>query len=252
MEEYKRVLKIQKAGRSKMHVIIVSIVRTTISFIVLMLITLFFGKQINSHKNYFNYALSITLGSFVANMGFDVNIKFIPMLVALSTLILGYVLLSYASNKSVWIRQWVAGKPTVIINNGQVLEERMKKSKYTIDNLNQQLRELGIFNIEEVEFAILEVSGNLSVLKKEIYLNTVKKDLSNSYSRDSIFPTEMILEGKMIKENLKPPYDLAWLKEELERKNVKVAEINYAVLSTNGELYIDTFKDSRGSVDATS
>ena len=167
-----------------LHDILLSILRTGISFFILMIIALWIGKQVNSKNNYYNFALSMTIGSFIANMGFDIKLSFIPMLSALFSLVFIYFIFSVISSKSRRFRMWISGKPTVIIEKGKILDANMKKIRYTLDDLNQQLREQGIFDVFEVEYALLEVSGKLSVLKKKKYQNVAIKDFL-SESNDS-------------------------------------------------------------------
>jgi uncharacterized membrane protein YcaP (DUF421 family) len=226
-----------------MEAVIISIGRTTIAIVLLLMVAYHFGKQIGTHKNYFTFALSITLGSFTANMGFDLHLKFIPLLLSFFTLILIYFILATISYRSVRLRKLFAGKPTVIIENGVLLEDSMKKHKYTLDNLNQQLRELGIFNIDVVSYAILEVNGKLSVLKKEEYQGVLKKDLAIISSQVLKYPIEIIMEGNIITENFTGKYNLTWFEKELNKRNLLVKDINYAVISTSGQLYIDQFND---------
>jgi uncharacterized membrane protein YcaP (DUF421 family) len=227
-----------------MEDIIHTIVRTAISFILFMFLTFFVGKQINSHKNYFNFALSITVGSFVANMAFDINIKFLPMLFSFFTLVVIYYLLTITSFKSRLLRKWISGEPIVMIEKGKILESNMRKIKYSLDDLNRQLRELGIFDIEEVEYALLEVSGNLSVLKKEKYQNVTKSDLSLKHNGALSLPIEIVMDGKVIEKNLTQKYSMNWIKQEFKKRNLNMNEIQYAVIGTNGQLYVDLYKDT--------
>jgi uncharacterized membrane protein YcaP (DUF421 family) len=226
-----------------MEDIIHTVVRTAISFILLMFLTFFVGKQINSHKNYFNFALSITLGSFIANMGFDINIKFLPMLSSFLTLVVIYYLLTITSFKNKLLRKWISGEPIVIIEKGNILESNMRKIKYSLDDLNRQLRELGIFDIEEVEYALLEVSGNLSVLKKGKYQNVIKNDLSLKNNAALSLPIEIVMDGEVIKKNLTQKYSMNWIKQEFKKRNLNIDDIQYAVIGTNGQLYVDLYKD---------
>jgi uncharacterized membrane protein YcaP (DUF421 family) len=228
--------------------VIHTVVRTAISFILLMFLTFLVGKQINSHKNYFNFALSITLGSFVANMGFDINIKFLPMLSSFLTLVVIYYLLTITSFKNRLLRKWISGEPIVIIEKGNILESNMRKIKYSLDDLNRQLRELGIFDIEEVEYALLEVSGNLSVLKKEKYQNVIKSDLSLKNNDTLSLPIEIVMDGKVIQKNLTKKYSMNWIKQEFKKRNLNIDEIQYAVIGTNGQLYVDLYKDKLHSL----
>lgn len=155
----------------------ISVLRTVVSFFILMIVSLWMGRRVNSKNNHYNFAIAVIIGSFIANMGFDYDLRFIPMLAAFISLIAFYFLLSIISTKSRRFRLWLSGKPTVVIENGKLLDQNMKKIMYTIDDLNQQLREHGIFNIFEVEYALVEVSGKLSVLKKKTIKMSFKKIL---------------------------------------------------------------------------
>ncbi|MCS0543671.1 DUF421 domain-containing protein, partial [Aeromonas veronii] len=141
--------------------------RTGVSFIILVLVTFSIGKHINPHKNHFSFALSITIGSFIANMGFDTKLQFKEMFSSFLVLILLFYFFMVLSSRSRSLRKLLSGRPTVLIEKGKLLDKNMKKIKFSIDDLNQYLRERNIFNISEVEYALLEVSGELSVLKKK-------------------------------------------------------------------------------------
>jgi uncharacterized membrane protein YcaP (DUF421 family) len=225
--------------------ILKSVFRTSISFFILMIVSLWVGKQVNSHTNYYNFALSITIGAFIANMGFDIELKFIPMLAAFLTLFTIYFLFSLISSSSRRLRMWLSGKPTVIIENGKILDTNMKKIRYTIDDLNQQLREQGVFDIFEVEYALLEVSGKISVLKKQQYRNLTKGD-QNPHDRNQEInlPIELIIDGEAIEKNFNSKYTRSWLDHELKLRALQIIEIQYAVISTNGSFFIDLFDDS--------
>ncbi|MFK9094633.1 DUF421 domain-containing protein [Bacillus salipaludis] len=221
-----------------------TILRTIISILILMVCSLWFGKQINAHINLYNFALSIIIGSFIANMGFDIKLNFLPMLSAFLTLILIFFLFSLLSAKNRVFRKWLSGRPTVIIEKGKILDKNMKKIRYTLDDLNQQLRELGIFDIVEVEFAILEVSGKLSVMKKTKYQNTTKQDLYPAMQNQEItIPKELIMNGKMIEKNFNAQYSNSWLVNQLNQRKLELEDVQYAVITSKGHLFIDVYHD---------
>lgn len=226
-----------------LEIVIHTIIRTIVSFLILMLVSLWLGKQINSSINHYNFAMSITIGSFIANMGFDTNLHFIPLVFSFITLTLIYFLFSLVSAKSRRLRVWLSGHPTVLIDNGKILDGNMKKIRYTLDDLNQQLREQGIFDIFEVKYAILEVSGKLSVLKEPAYQNVTKQDAHLSPAQHLQLPVELIMDGILVKKNTEPKYTNDWIEQELNARNVKLEEVQYAVVSSNGTLFIDLFHD---------
>ena len=228
-----------------METLIIAVLRTCFSFLILLTVSIWIGKQVNSHNNHYNFALSVTLGSFIANMGFDTNLKFTPMLASFTALISMYLISSLISNKNRRFRLWLSGEPTVVIENGKLLDGNMKKIRYTLDDLNQQLREQGIFDLIEVEFALLEVSGKLSVLKKTKFQNVTKNEIvPTNNSVDIHLPIELIMNGRVVEKNFNSQYSSAWLNKELQSRNLELKDIQYAVISSNSSLFIDLYNDN--------
>jgi uncharacterized membrane protein YcaP (DUF421 family) len=222
--------------------LLIPILRTSTSFLILMVVTYFIGKHINSHKNHYSFALSVTIGSFIANMGFDTSIKFREMLASFLSLVLMYYLFMVVSTKSRTIRKWISGKPTVLIEKGKLLDHNMKKVKFTLDDLNQLLRERGIFNIFELEDVLLEVSGELSILKKQAYQNPVKQDFNLPQTSEAL-PIELIMDGEIIIKNNNSQYNREWIEAECKKRNLRIDEVYYAVINSNGSLFIDKYDD---------
>lgn len=227
-----------------MHNVLISILRTSVSFFILMAIAVWIGKQVNSKNNYYNFSLALIVGSFIANMGFDTKLPFLSMLAALLSLVLIYFLFAVISSRSRRFRMWISGKPTVIIEKGEILDKNMKKIKYSLDDLTQQLREQGIFDLDEVDYALLEVSGKLSVLKKNKYKTVTNQDLfPNKDFQKANAPLELIMDGAVIEQSLTSTYTRSWLEQQLQIRKVKINDIYYAVISSNGTLSLDLYDD---------
>ncbi|WP_053368816.1 DUF421 domain-containing protein [Bacillus sp. FJAT-27245] len=229
-----------------MEEILVPIGRTLTSFVLLIFVTLIIGKHINSHKTHFSFALSVSIGSFIANMGFHTNLKFMDILIAFVALLFLYYICLLLSWRSRWIRKWLSGRPTVLIENGKILDTNMKKVKLSIDDLNQLLREKSVFNIGEVDYALLEVSGALSIIKKAPYQTPTKQDLGMTYAKQSL-PVELIMDGKIIAKNTSGIYSQDWIETECVRRDLRVENIYYAVINTRGVLFIDKYEDKLSS-----
>lgn len=226
-----------------MEGLIIPIIRTVVSFMLLILVTLVIGKHINSHKNHYSFALSITIGSFIANMGFNTHLHFSEIFVSFLVLVMLFYLLLILTSRNRALRKWISGRPTVIIEHGKVLEHNMKKTKFTLDDLNQHLREHGVFDIFEVEYALLEVSGKLSIKKKGRFQGVTKEDLHLSAQTSHSLPIELIMDGEIIKKNLTPPYNKEWLEKECLNRGLTLEEVYYGVISSSGLFFIDTFQD---------
>lgn len=121
----------------------------------------------------------------------------------------------------------------------------MRKIHYTLDSLDQALREKDIFNIEEVEYAVLEDNGQVSVLKKEAYQFVTKQDLGLAL-QSQVFPVELIMDGVLVEDNLKRNgLTREWLENELrqKRKGKSLADVFYAVRGTQQQVVFDFYED---------
>lgn len=125
------------------------------------------------------------------------------------------------------------------MQNGQIMENNMKKLRYHLDNLESQLRDKGVFDFSEVEFAVLEPHGQLSVLKKSQYLPVTPEDMNLSTKYKGL-STEIIKDGVLFEENLiQNNLSCDWLLQELKKRNISsISHITYAALNTNGVLYV--------------
>lgn len=215
------------------------IIRTLTSFIILWVFVLVLGKQTIAQKTYHLYIASVTMGTIAGNLAFNVKIKSMYFIIA--SIIMGTIVfvLNLVAVRNPRFRKWIAGEPTTLIQNGQILVETMERIRYSMDSLKQALRGKDIFNIEEVDCAILESDGSLSVLKKAPYQTTTREDLTQLSSPESI-PVELIYDGKIVTENMSHPrYSEKWLVKELNKRNLAITDVSYAVVGTKGNLYID-------------
>jgi uncharacterized membrane protein YcaP (DUF421 family) len=219
------------------------IIRTITAFILLWVFVQLLGKQTIAQRTYHLYIASITMGTIAGNLAFNIKIKFLYFIIAI--IIMGTVvfILNLVAVRNPRFRKWIAGEPATIIQNGKILEESMERMGYSIDTLKQALRGKDIFSMDEVDCAILEVNGSLSVLKKTKYQNTTKQDL-NLHPMAASAPIELIYDGNILYDNLsKHTCDEEWLMAELKKRNLSVIDISYAVVGTKGNLSIDLFRE---------
>lgn len=220
------------------------IIRTFVAFISLWLFISFLGKQAIAQSTNHGFITAVILGTIAGNMAFNVKIE--SSLFAIALIMLGGIafIMTKLSLKSQKARKWIVGTPTVVIENGKILEDNMKKLKYTLDSLNHHLRVKDIFNIEEVEYAVLEVNGTLSVLKKGKYLPVTKADLSLDTSNQQKLPVEVIMDGEIMEDNLiQNELTKEWLLKELYFRKKELSDVFYAVISSKNSLYIDVYND---------
>jgi uncharacterized membrane protein YcaP (DUF421 family) len=229
---------------NQMNDILEILIRTICAIVLIMIIARMLGKQTIAQMTYHDFVAAITLGAITANLAFNISLKSWKLVFSLITFSGILYILTLVALKSRKARNWISGKPTVIVENGKILEQNLKKLKLTSDTINQELREKNIFDIEEVEYAVLELNGRVSVLRKPEYLPVIRKDLGISSSSKTAFPIELIMDGKIIVENLKQNQLTEWFYEELTKRGLSVEQVFYAVKSTNGNLFLDLYKDN--------
>lgn len=217
--------------------------KSILVFTMLLVLTRVIGKKLLSQLTFFDFVIGITIGTI---SGAYVVVMVKGMWVLLSPLILTIltVLFGLISIKSLGFRKMVEGEPVVVIQNGKILEKNLLRLRYHLDDLEMQLREKGVFNFNEVEFAILEPHGQLSVLKKTQHLPVTPQDLNLATKYKGV-ATEIIKDGDILVQNLiQNNLSREWLIQELKRRNINDPnQIVYAALNTDGSLYIDKKDD---------
>ncbi|WP_053366794.1 DUF421 domain-containing protein [Bacillus sp. FJAT-27245] len=221
-----------------------SILRTAVSFLLLLFILALFGRQINAHKNHFNMAMAITAGSLVSNMGFNVNLKFLPMACSFATLVFLYYLAAIGTYRSPFFYKILSGPSSILIADGKINEKNLRSVKLTKEGLYQHLRESGIFKVSEVEKAILEPNGILSIKKKApLDKGSFACPIPEFLLKDVQLPAELIRDGACLYRTYPVPF-ISWLEGYLYGKSVNAESVRYAVISTDRLLFLVSSDDS--------
>ncbi|MDW0109675.1 DUF421 domain-containing protein [Sporosarcina aquimarina] len=224
------------------------ILRTSLAFLVLLVLARFMGKKQISQLTFFHYVTGITIGSIAADIAGESETPFMDGLVAMIWWAALTVFMNFLTMKSKKVRVLLDDKPLIVIQKGKIEEGALKKARLTLNDLNMLLREQSIFSIKEVYYAIFETNGNLSVMKRMGDENATKTDVNASAKEPKYIPTEIISDGELILENL-AELDLTeqWAYDQLKKKGVnRVDQVYYAEIQPNGELYVDlkTSKDN--------
>ena len=174
------------------------------------------GKKQVSQMSMFDYITGITIGSIAADISLDIDKNVISGIVCLIIYCIIDILLSYLSLKSVKLRNFFEGKETPLIINGKINKENMSKNKITINILQTEARLMGIFNLDEVNNAILEPSGMISFELKEKEKPSTKKDMGIKTNNKGLV-YNLIIDGEIVKDNLEHIKKTEkWLKHELK------------------------------------
>jgi len=217
--------------------------RSVLAMLLLLLIAKILGKQTISNMTFHDFVTGITLGALASNLAFNREIGSSYLLLAFLIMTLTSFILSVIAMKNRKMRNWISGSPTVLIEDGKILENNMKKVRYTLDSLDQALRAKDIFNLEEVDYAVLEDNGMLSVLRRDEYRPITKKDMQIPTSAQS-FPIELIMDGTVIHKNLKNNgLTHEWIEAELRRRGKRLSDVFYGVKGTQDQLIFDYYKD---------
>ncbi|WP_431030007.1 DUF421 domain-containing protein [Lysinibacillus sp. LZ02] len=216
------------------------IIETVITFFVLLAFTRLLGKKQLSHLTFFNYITGITIGSIAANMVIMDTSTYTKELTSLVIWCALATFISYISLKSGKVRTILDGQPTIVIKKGEIDRKALSATKINLDDLTMMIRQHQIFSITEIDYAILEPNGSLSILKKPEFQETQKSDLNISPSPPPFIPIEVITDGKLLERNLlETGMSKAWLQEQLTKADVQsIEEVFYAEIQSNGQLFI--------------
>lgn len=199
-----------------------------------------------SELTFFDYVVGITIGSIAATLSVQLNQNTTATLAGLGVWSILPIMLAYLCVKNVWIRKVVEGEATVVIENGKIIEANLAKNRLSIDDFLAQLRAKNIFNIADVEFALFETCGKLSVLLKSQKQPLTPGDLNLSTKYTGL-PTTLIEDGRVLIDALKSlRLTQAWLQFQLGKQNIKdTSRVSLAQLDTTGNLYVDLKGDQQ-------
>lgn len=213
--------------------------RAILSLITLFLITKMLGKKQVSQLSLFDYVIGISIGNFAAEMTINLETNEINGILAVVLFGVFAYIISYLSMKSIVLRRFFMGTPTIVIEKGKILENNMKKIKLDVNELLEELRSQGYFSIGEVEYAIMEVSGDISVLPKSEYKPLTPLDMNIKTSKSSL-ECIAIIDGKIMKNNLKEiGKNEYWLKKELKKQKYDdIAKILLCTIDNNMKINV--------------
>lgn len=178
------------------------VIKSLVSIIVLFFLTKIMGRKQISQLNLYDYVVGITIGSVAAEISTNVESDFFHGIVVMFVYSLVSVIISFLTEKSISLRRFFIGVPIVIIENGQILEDSLKKSKFDINDLLQEARISGYYDLSQINYAIMEANGTISFLPKKAFSNVLCSDLNLSVEEEGIV-SNVIIDGVVMESNLK-------------------------------------------------
>lgn len=165
----------------------------------LFLITKIMGKKQVSEFSLFDYVIGISIGNFTAEMTLNMDVQYIDGMVAITTFGILSLVLTKIINKNIKLRKWIIGTPTVLMDDGKIIEDGLKKVNIDVNDLLEEARIAGYFDISEIAFAVMEGNGNISFLPKAIYKPVTINDLNIKTEKSSL-SANLIVNGEFMDE----------------------------------------------------
>lgn len=221
-----------------MHDLLNITMRAIISLVTLFLVTKMLGKKQVSQLSLFDYVIGISIGNFAAEMTVNLDSNILHGTIAVIIFGLIAYIISIGTMKSIILRRFFSGMPTLIIEDGKFLKEGLKKVKYDINDFLEQAREQGYFDISEIAYAVMESSGKISIMPKSEYSAVINKDMKIKKEKASM-PASIIIDGNIMEENLKKyGKTRKWLEQQLKNKHKTVESIFLATIDKNDNLVL--------------
>ena len=194
------------------------LIKGYLSLIILFFVIKMLGKKQISQLNIFDYVIGISLGNLAAEMTINSDISIINGLVAMIIYGSCSLFVSFITNKSILARRFISGVPVVLIEHGKISKEQLKKVKIDVNDLLQDAREDGIFDLSKVEYAIMEVSGKVTFLLKSEEEPVTAKDMKINVSNPGL-TANLIMDGNIMYNNLKAfGKDEKWLTKKMKEQ----------------------------------
>ncbi|MCX7923181.1 MAG: DUF421 domain-containing protein [Clostridia bacterium] len=226
---------------------LVVFLRTLILYALVIVVMRIMGKRQIGQLQPFELAVAIMISELAAIPMQNTGIPLVSGIIPILTLLIAQISISLIALKSTKARAVICGKPSILIENGKINEPVLRKEMYTLNDLLEQLRSKDMANIADVEFAILETNGQLSIIPKSQKRPINPQDLHISTNYEGL-PLDFIVDGDINYKNLeKVKLDENWLRQELSKFNVSnLKDVFFASLDSDGNLYYQLKSEGKG------
>ena len=222
------------------------ILRTFITFFVVLAIARILGRKQISQLTFFDFVAGTSIGSLSASAMSNNSIPLVNILLCFITWTLLIISMNIITLHSAPARKLLDEQPRVVIRGGKILEKNLGSGFYTVSDLLMQLREKDVFDPSEIDVGILETNGELSILKKAEYQTITAKDLNISSQSKSVAASqftgkELVINGQILQDHLLIlGVSEQWLKQQLQIQGVTdIKNVTLATLTPGGKIYID-------------
>lgn len=218
---------------------LIVVVRTFILYILVIVALRLMGKREIGQLQPFELVVILMISELAAIPSENVGIPLLSGIIPILVLLLTSVALAWITLKSERARSILCGTPTILIERGKILERELKKNRYNLSDLLEELRIKNVPNIADVEFAVLETNGQVSVFPKAQKRPTIPEDFHMTTQYEGL-PLTLIMDGSLNEKNLhQANKNLAWLRGELKKQNIdQLNQVLLASLDSSGTLFV--------------
>ena len=216
---------------------LITFIRAIVLYILVLVVMRLMGKREIGQLQPFELAISIMIADLASIPMTESGIPISNGIVPILGLLVMHLLISLINLKSINIRKIICGKPSILIYRGKIDEQALKRERFTINELQERLRGNNVASIADVEYAILETSGQVTVIQKPNKRTTIPEDFNIMPEYEGI-PYDLVVDGKIMKENLKATgKDYNWLKKEVGKFKMKPEEAFLVTIDGKGEMF---------------
>ena len=212
--------------------------RSIISLVSLFLVTKALGKKQVSQLSLFDYVIGISIGNFAAEATINTESQYMNGITAVIVFGLVAYIIDYITVKSIRMRRFFMGVPTILIQDGKLIKKNLKKLKFDLNDLLEECRCNNYYDISQIKYAVMEASGKISILPKEEYKTVTLKDMNLKPSKEGLC-ANVIIDGKIMYNNLKKIHKTKdWLIKELKIRGKNIEDVFLATIDINEKLHI--------------
>lgn len=216
---------------------IITLIRTIVLYILVLVVMRLMGKREIGQLQPFELAISIMIADLASIPMTDVGIPITNGIIPILGLLVMHLVISIINIKSIRGREILCGRPTILIYRGKIDEKALKKERFTINELEERLRGNNVVNLGDVEYAILETSGQVTVIQKPNKRTTTPEDFNIEPEYEGL-PYDLVIDGKTLNENLrKIGKNEIWLKKQVEKFNMIPEEALIVTYDGKGQIF---------------
>ena len=224
---------------------LITFFRAIILYLIVLIVMRLMGKREIGQLQPFELAISIMIADLASIPMTEIGIPIFNGITPILGLLVMHLIISVVNLKSLKAREIICGKPNILIYRGKINEKALKKERFTINELQERLRGNNVVNLGDVEYAILETSGEVTVIQKPEKRNTIPEDFNITPDYEGI-PYDLVIDGKIMNQNLKIiGKNYEWLKKEVKKFNINPEEALVVTIDGKGQVFCQK-KEEKG------